>query len=406
MDQTRRQINRRLRVEVCCVVKINNHTSPNDLKFNTVDVIMRDRVAKADEYRFRKQVVVPPSYLGGHYTGATRSPRVGDVVLVLFYGDREAYVIGPAWSWAEHPVCRPTPYDIADKGGQWMEPDQDEWGDFFKQPYPKTKKPYCFRWFHGPIKGTTGPGRDWCWLLDYCQMGDCTPSCKDCKTIDSIQRLKNQYFKFYSEETESRNAYPYRAEFHAHCGSFWLFESKDRPSSEYVSQVYTEGEGYWTIQGSKIENDAEAFKGHLRHSPNGTMEMHSATPVAAEENNVGHRVKVYSPEDTAADQHGLIAAELINLEKKALVRIYKDGSIRVRASTDVTGAAGKSEVFLGVDGHCWLWNAVANASVEIFQDGQMKIKAPRVVLEGNLEVTGDLTVNGVFSAPLSGEVGE
>jgi hypothetical protein len=395
MDQTRRQINRRLRIEICCVAHVNNHTSPDDRRFNTVNVIMRDRVSKSDEYRFRKQVIVPPNYLGGHCMGATRSPRVGDVVLVCFYGDREAYVIGPAWSWAEYPVCRPTPYDIVDKGGQWMKPYQDEWGDFPKQPYPETKKPYCFRWFHGPTKGTTGPGRDWCWLFDYCQMGDGTPSCKGCQTIDSIQRLKNQYFKFYSEETESRKAYPYRAEFHAHCGSFWMFESKDRPSEEYTSEVYTEGEGYWTLQGAKIENGTEVLKGHVRHSPNGTMEGHSATsPDESQEDSLGSRWKVYSPDDTTADQHGMIAAELINLEKKALVRIYKDGSVRVRASTDISGDTGKSEVFLGIDGHCWLWDLVDGTYIEFFPGGSCTLKADPITIDGNVTITGSLTHGG------------
>ncbi|MHB8118670.1 MAG: SET domain-containing protein, partial [Methanothrix sp.] len=172
----------------------------------------------------------------------------------------------------------------------------------------------------------------------------------------------------------------------------------------YLSEIYTEGEGYWTLQGAKIENNLECLKGHLRHSPLGTMEMHSATPVAAQEDNIGHRVKVYAPDDTAADEHGLIAAELINLEKKAVVRIYKDGAVRVTASTDITGESAKSEVLLEVDGHCWLRNAVADACVEIFPDGQIKIKSLRIVLEGDVEITGDLTVGGIFSAPLSGDV--
>lgn len=170
-----------------------------------------------------------------------------------------------------------------------------------------------------------------------------------------------------------------------------MFESKDRPSEEYTSEIYTEGEGYWTIQGAKIENGVEVLKGHIRHSPSGTIEMHSATPEAAEEDNTAHRVKVYSPEDTTADQHGLIAAELINLEKKALIRIYKDGAIRVRASTDVTGAAGKSEVFLGVDGHCWLWNLVDDTYIELFPGGACTIKADPITMDGNVTIVGSLT---------------
>jgi hypothetical protein len=124
------------------------------------------------------------------------------------------------------------------------------------------------------------------------------------------------------------------------------------------------------------------------------MEGHSATPAAAQEDNVGNRWKVYSPEDTATDQHGMIAAELINLEKKALVRIYKDGSIRVRASTDVTGDTGKSEVFLGIDGHCWLWDLVDDTYIEFFPGGACTLKADPITLNGDVIVTGGLTHGG------------
>jgi hypothetical protein len=394
MDEVIRIIRRYMRLEICAVDKINWHESPADHKLNPVDVIMRDRSLKDSKNPIRKQLPVLQNLLGGHCGGYNWNPRVGDLVWVFFYGGRQGLVLANAWSWAEYPICRPSPYDIADKNGQWMEPGRDGFGDFTKQPYPELKKPYCFRWFHGPIKGSTGPGRDWCWLFDYCQMGHGTPSCKDCKTLDSIQRLKNQYFKFYSEETESRKGYPYRAEFHAHCGSYWLFESTDRPTSEYISEVYTEGEGYWTIQGAKIENDLEVLKGHLRHSPTGTMELHSATPEAAEEDNAGHRVRVFSPDDTQADEHGPIAAELINLEKKALVRIYKDGSARIRASTDVTGQDAKSEVFLDVNGHCWLWNVVDDTYIEFFADGDCKIKAESITLDGDVGITGDTVITG------------
>jgi len=377
VDEVKRQINRRLRLEICVVTHVDHHETPNDRKFNTVDVLIRDRASATDEYRFRRKIIVPPNYLGGNCMGATRSPRIGDVVLVMFYADREAVLLGPAWSWAEYPVCRPSPYDIADKGGQWMEPYQHPvTGDFTRQPYPEVKKPYCFRWWHGPVKGDTGPGRDWCFLFDFCQLGNAVPNCSLCKTIDSISRFKNHYLKFYSEETESRKAYPYRAEFHAHCGSYWMFESKDRPSSEYVSEIYTEGEGYWTVQGAKIENNLETLLGHIRHSPDGSMEGHSATPETFQEDNVGHRWKVYSPDSTISDSRGPIAAELVNLEKKALVRIYKDGSARMVSANDVTGATGRSEVVVGVDGHCWLWNLVDDARIEFFSGGVATVTSP------------------------------
>ena len=356
MDQTRRQINRRMRIEICVVVAINNHETPADRKFNTVDVIMRDRVAKADEYRFRKQVMVPPNYLGGHCMGATRSPRVGEVVLVCFYSDREAYVIGPAWSWAEYPVCRPTPYDIADKGGQWMAPYQDEFGDFPVQPYPETRKPFCFRWFHGPVTGSTGPGRDWAWLFDYCHMGDTTPSCKDCKTIDSICHIANHFLKFYSTETESRKAYPGRGIYHAPGGGYWLFESTDKPSDDYVSEFYTKGAGFWTLQGAI----AEVLKGHVRHHPEGDIEFHSATSDPADNN--GTRCTVAAPSSATFD----FAWEAIQFLTGAYRRILKSGKIEDSSSSEI------------------------------------KMIAPDIVLVGNVTITGSISHGADLSCDAEG----
>jgi len=390
-DEIIRVVRRYMRLEICAVYNINWHESPDDRKFNSVDVIMRDRALKDSKNPIRKQLPVLQNFLGGHCGGHNWTPRKGDLVWGFFYGGRQGIVLANAWSWAEYPACRPSPYDIADKNGQWMEPYQDQFGDFPRQPYPEVKKPYCFRWWHGPVKGDTGPGRDWCFLFDFCQLGNAVPNCNLCKTIDSISRFKNHYLKFYSEETESRKAYPLRGEYHAPCGSFWMFESKDRPDESYLSEVHTEGEGYWTVQGAKIENGIEVLKGHIRHSPDGTMEGHSATPEEAQEDNVGSRWKVYSPDSTIADSYGLIAAEMVNLEKKALCRIYKDGSSRLLATDDVTGATGKSEVFLSVDGHCWLWDLVDGTYIEFYSGGMAKIKATTLTIEGDVVITGSLT---------------
>lgn len=313
--------------------------------------------------------------------------------MVWFYQERKGIVLFTIPHWFEKPICRPTPYDIAIKYGQHRRPKRYlPTGDFLFR-YPEPKKPFCFRWWHGEAsyqKGDIDEGRDWCFLFDYCQLGDSCPDCHLCKTIDSIERLKNHYFKFYSEQTESRKAYPLRGEYHAPCGSYWMFESKDRPDVSYISEVYTEGMGFWTIQGSIIQDDIEYYKGHLRHSPDGTMEGHSATP--DDDDSAGSRWKVYSPDNTTADSYGLIAAELINLETGAVVRIYKDGSIRVRS----TAQGDKSEVWLEKTGHCWIWNIVANAYVEIFANGDMDIKspteinitAPAVNINGALNITG------------------
>ncbi len=378
---TKRLIRRHLKFEMCMVDQVNWHKEPDDKKFNTVDVLKRDRRAFSDDgkHYYRPKCIVPLAGIGQHL-GWLFSPHEGDMVMVYFYQERKGIVLFTIPNWAQFPICRPTPYDIALKGGQFRRMKRHQpTGDFLYYPYPEPKKPYCFRWFHGEDAykaGDIGPGRDWCLLFDYCQLGECCPDCNLCKTIDSIQRLKNQYLKFYSEDTESRRAYPWRAEFKAYCGSFWMFESRDRPSSEYISEVHTEGEGYWTVQGAKIENNLETLLGHIRHSPDGCLEGHSATPEASQEDNVGHRWKVYSPDSTISDSRGPIAAELVNLEKKALVRIYKDGSARMVSANDVTGATGRSEVVVGVDGHCWLWNLVDDASIEFFSGGVATVTSP------------------------------
>jgi hypothetical protein len=325
MDQTRRQINRRLRIEICCVTGIHNHKSPGDRNFNTVDVIMRDRPAKNDKYRFRTDIIVPPNYLGGHCMGDTRSPRVGDVVVVLFYADREGYVLGPAWSWAEYPVCRPTPYDIAKKGGQWMKPYQDEWSDFPEEPYPEIKKPYCDRWFHGPVKGTTGRGRDWARVYDYCQEGDATPDCSVCKTIDSIGRDKNSWDKVYSHETESCEAPSKRRELHVPSGSYLRFDSETGQSVEY-----SEGCGHIRLGNATCEG---AKKGHLNFNPQGSIDIHSKheeAPIASEQ--AGTRVIVVAPEDSSVEY----AVEAKDFESGAYIRIMKSGEIIIHSPTKIT----------------------------------------------------------------------
>jgi hypothetical protein len=196
--ETKQQINRHIRLEICAVDSVEFHKAPNDHKFNTVTVVMRDRAKRSDSSKsyYRAKLPVLQTFMGGNHGGSNWNPRKGDLVWVFFYKEREGIVLGNAWSWAEYPVFRPTPYDIVNKGGQWMEPYQDGNGDFPLQPYPSIKKPYCFKWFHGPIKGVTGSGRDWAWLFDYCHMGDETPSCKDCEDIDCVTRCSNHGMKF------------------------------------------------------------------------------------------------------------------------------------------------------------------------------------------------------------------
>ena len=257
LDQTKRLINRKIRLEICAVDNVEWHKEPNDHQFNTVTVVMRDRAMKHDASKsyYRAKLPVLQNFEGGNHLGGNFTPRKGDLVYVLFYKEREGIVLGNAWSWAEYPICRPTPYDIAFKGGQWTEPYQDDNGDFPRQPYPAGKKPFCFRWFHGPVTGSTGPGRDWAWLFDYCHMGDETPSCKACKDIDSIVRDGNHGMKFYSSETESKVANPLRGEYFAPvdptgCLIHWTQISVARCSPR--EKGFGLSRVHWLLQTSKV----------------------------------------------------------------------------------------------------------------------------------------------------------
>ena len=334
-DQTKRYIKRGLRMEICLVYKVNFHHARGDKKFNTVDVIMRDRAKRVPtgDSHIRRRIPVLPSYVGGHCQGTIRPLREGDLVYVWFYNEKQGLVIGPAWNWGEYPVCRECQYDIVDKGGQWMKPQQDPktW-DFIKQPYPEVKKPYCFKWFHGPITGTTGKGRDWAWMLDYCHMGDSEPECQNCKDIDSICRSLNHFFKFYSSETESKKAHPDRGEYHAPCGSYWMFDSKCCTDCEHCaerccSEVFTKGKGYWRIQGATSE---QARKGHITHDPTGSVDIHSATSDPAD--NTGVRCKVVSPDDGTED----FAFEVMDFITGAYIRILKSGEIKLHSPGKIT----------------------------------------------------------------------
>jgi hypothetical protein len=328
MDQTKRLINRKIRLEICVVDDVEWHEVPNDQRFNTVTVVMRDRATRVDSSKsyYRNKLPVLQNFDGGHHLGGNFNPRKGDLVYVLFYKEREGIVLGNAWSWAEYPVCRPTPYDIADKGGQWMEPYQDGNGDFPRQPYPSGKKPYCFRWFHGPVTGSTGPGRDWAWLFDYCHMGDETPSCKACKDIDCIVRKDNHGMKFYSSETESQVANPLRGEYFAPCGSYWMFDSLD---SNISSEMFTEGKGFWTVQGALEVDD---LKGHIRHNPKGSMDIHSTSEsVTIENESTGTRVIVVAPDDDSVDY----AVECKDFVKGTYIRLMKNGDIHEYSTTKI-----------------------------------------------------------------------
>ena len=360
LDEIMRVIARKFRLEICAVHKIHWHKEPGDKKFNHIDVIERDRAQITDDTKsyVREKIPVLQSFLGGHCGGYNWNPRVGDLVYVFFYHEKKGICLGNFWGWAEFPICRPTPYDICDKGGQWLKPYQDPITlDFPRQPYPPLKKPYCFRWFHGPVTGTTGKGRDWAWMMDYCHEGDAVKDCRNCKTIDSLGMAGNRGFKFYSQETESKKAHPLRDLFFNESGSYWLFDAKccadcsECTESNCCSELFTKGRGFWTIQGALSTSD---LKGHIRHYPDGTIEIHSATELVdylAEA--TGARCIVTGP-DSEADYAWQIKDFLTN----AYAQAFKDGKIKIESPSEI------------------------------------RLKAPDIILEGDVTITGNNAIGG------------
>lgn len=376
LDEVMRVIARKFRLEICAVHHVHWHKEPGDKKFNHIDVVERDRAQETDDKKsyVREKIPVLQSFLGGHCGGYNWTPRKGDLVYVFFYHETKGICLGNFWGWQEYPICRPTPYDIADKGGQWMEPFQDpKTLDFPRQPYPPLKKPYCYRWFHGPVTGNTGKGRDWAWMMDYCQEGDAVKDCRTCLNIDSLSRNGNRGFKFYSHETESKVAHPLRDLFFNESGSFWMFDAKScadcsECDGSCCSEMYTEGRGYWTIQGAI---DYQTLRGHLRHNPYGSMDLHTETedlPIESETSGV--RVAVVSALDSGPD----FAWEIKDFLTNAYAKAFKDGKIKIESQSQIT------------------------------------LKAPTIILDGNVHITGNNQIDGSCahgscSCPCSGAGG-
>jgi hypothetical protein len=269
-----------------------------------------------------------------------------------------------------------------------MKPYQDKWGDFPIQAYPQLKKPYCDRWFHGPVKGTTGRGRDWARVYDYCQEGDATPDCHRCKTIDSIGRDRNTWDKVYSHETESCQAPDKRVERHVYCGSYLRFESEEGQSIEY-----SEGCGHIRLGNATCE---ARKRGHLNFQGAdvsgidgvGTWDLHTnheECPLADECQGV--RFSGVRPEDMQVDW----AYELMNFPTQSYVRCYKDGKIVINSC--------KGNSVITIDGVTNKITIDGTADVEVKATDKITLNAPITDVLGDLHVYQDEEVNGHCSGP-------
>lgn len=343
-NSTERLIARKSYIDYCVILDIDKdgtdgvkcHSPDHPEYYNTVSIKIRstklvDEKSQDPNAIQHVNALILQKFVGNCF-GEPYNPRVGDLVAVLFMYNEKPLVLGPIATIQQPPVMRaPTSedakYDYVNKWCQWLKPKKDKNYDFFD--HPQGKMPICFKRFHGPVTGSTGIGRDEMTVWD-CQKGDADPTCSDCSKIDSVPRSGEQWFKVYSTQSESTEAYDSRIELHARCGSYFRVESENSSTSGGSSSEYSEGCGHIRLGNATCEGTK---KGHLNFNPHGTIDIHSKheeAPIASEQ--AGARVTVVAPEDSSVEY----AVEAIDFESGAYIRIMKSGEIIIHSPTKIT----------------------------------------------------------------------
>ncbi len=402
-----RQMENLIRLEYCVILEVDkrgdtgvqNHAEPDSHFYNTCSVkarmIRQEGESDAQKYEHLNCLVLQHDV--GNRFGKPYTPRVGDLVAVLFLFNNKPIILGPLVTLSQPPVCRGPAdpkedgqYDDVEKWCQWPRPSWDENLDAYD--HPEGWMPLCRKVFHGYPKGVRGPGRDWQMVWD-CKKGDLDPTCKECINIDSVPRCGEAWDKVYSEDTESCESPAERMERHAKCGSYIRLESETGNSIEY-----SEGLGHIRIGNATHELGK---KGHINFQGTrwdtesaGTIDVHSAHEEVPLPNEVlGARMTVVAPDDhTLSDVVGEISAELIDLPSSSRVRIYKNGIIQI---VSCTSGVAKSLLSAHPDGFCEIWNIAANAYVEISTNGDININSPtKIVLNAPIiDMTNATTIN-------------
>ena len=390
---------RLFKLEYCTVLKVDKkgqhgiqcHSPDHPEYYNTVTVKVRNAKEGIDPTKLEHPYEIVIQDFVGNCFGHPWTPRVGDLVQVLFLYNTQPIILGPVNTTYQAPpmrgpTCADAMYDEVWKWCQWLEPTQDKNHDY--KDHPKGKMPICRKLFHGPVTGLPdGKGRDEMFVWD-CQMGDAEPTCKDCWIVDSLPRDGEQWFKQYSTKTESLQAYNSRAEWHSRCGSYLRFESDDENPTGNPSLEYSEGIGHIRLGNATTENTK---KGHINFHPTGTIDMHGDhEELALNQEVLGARTMVTGSGLTLTDGHGTIACESIYLPLQAYSRIYRDGSIHHTANNN--SEYGRSKLYLETDGTCGLWNIVSNDYVEI-TDEEITLDSPLTHVTGDLQIDGSCTHN-------------
>lgn len=369
---------RQIYIDYCTIIEIDRdgtpgvkcHSPDHVEYYNTVSLKIRSTKINNTDPQCIQHVnaLVLQHELGNHF-GCPYTPRVGDLVAVLFMYNAKPLILGPVATTQQKPFYRsPTSedakYDYVNKWCQWLRPSEDKNKDYFD--HPKGRKPICFKRFHGPVTGRLGKGRDEMTVWD-CKKGDKDTKCTYCKDIDSIDRTE-QFEKIYSSQTESNEAPPSRWEHHALCGSCIRFESESGYSKEY-----SEGRGHLFIENA---NDDKSRGAHLNFQGYdvsgtegiGTCDLHTTheeKPLATETEGV--RFAIVDPDDPQVTW----AYELMNFPVSSYIRNYKNGDIKLVSPTDIT------------------LDAIDDILLEA--DDEITLDAPDITLDGNVLITGTIT---------------
>jgi hypothetical protein len=327
-----------IRLEECTVVEIDRkgdpgvqcHSPDHPEYKNTVSV--KPRGKKHNEQPTIVQhtdVTVLQNFLGNRF-GHPYTPRVGDLVLVLFLHNRKPMVLCPINTNSQQSVFRApystdAMYDWVWKWCQWLRPKFNRDQDAYE--HPEGKMPVCAKLFHGPVTGKVGKGRD-CQFVFDCRKGNDDPKCRDCTIIDSVPRSKEGWIKVYSEDTESCQSPSKRMEIHAKCGSYARFESETGNSVEY-----SEGKSHIRIGNAVCESDKRfhlSVQGETVSGSDGvgTFDLHTnheEVPLASESEGV--RIAGVRPEDDQVTW----SYESIDFTTNSFIRIYKDGKIELNS---------------------------------------------------------------------------
>lgn len=270
-----------------------------DYNFNVVKVHLRDVTDSVDDEKklkvYDRALVLQRDH--GNATGHPWTPKVGDLVLVIYLHANVPIIIGTLPNVYQQPVCRPSStiddiYDIVYKITKWNPPTRSEDTEFnwVDHPFPQ-KNPICFKYFDKK--------RDLSFVhsCPYGYKGH-DEVCEECRTIDRIDG--GTYLKFFSDETESETDPAWRTKFHHHCGSLAIFDE----------------DGTILIK-NKVDEDP---RGHIKFYPSGKIEAHSE-----ENEEEGSQAIVYPDGEE-------IACEMRHNPTGAYVRIYQDGSVTIKAS--------------------------------------------------------------------------